>query len=265
MSDRAAAARRPSPVRVLVAHRYRGFAEALTERLTAEPDFEVVAVCTAMSKVELVLSLQLIDVCLFDWRFDEPDARDQVRRLHKLWPELPIAVISHTDGAAYAVTAARAGVLGWIQTSDPVDQLCDAIRGIARGEMRFPPPFVTAALTELMRDENERSGSRELIASLTAREREILRYLVAGFSRGDIAEELYLSPDTVRTHVHNILHRLGVHDSVAAVAIACRAGMTPPRLLSQDPASDVGDLDCSTDPLASRPRIALDRYQVRRG
>jgi DNA-binding NarL/FixJ family response regulator len=93
--------------------------------------------------------------------------------------------------------------------------------------MWFPPSFVTAALSELMRDEVERDGNRDLVGSLTVRERQILRYLVAGLTRSDIARELYISPDTVRTHVHNLLQRLGVHDSVAAVAIARRAGVTP--------------------------------------
>lgn len=226
VTDRSA---RPAPpdVRLLVAHRRRGFAEALAERLSAEDDFEVVAVCTDTRKVELVLSLERVDVLLLDWRFDEPDVRGEIRRFRELSPSVGIAVVSHSDGAAFAVTAARAGVLGWIQTSEPVDQLCDAIRGVARGEMWFPSAFVTAALSELMRDQDERDESRELVSALTPREREILRYLLAGLTRSDIAHELYISPDTVRTHVHNVLHRLGVHDSVAAVAIARRAGVTP--------------------------------------
>lgn len=217
----------PIALRLLVAHRYRGFAEALTERLTAEHDFEVVAVCMDTRKVELILSLFEVDVLLFDWNLVDTDPAAEIRRLHESWPAVRIAVISHSDGAAQALAAAQAGVLGWIRTSDPVDQLCDAVRGVARGEMWFPPPFVTAALGELMRGAEERNASRALVSSLTPRELEILRYLVTGLSRADVARELYISRDTVRTHVHNLLHRLGVHDSVAAVAIARRAGVTP--------------------------------------
>jgi DNA-binding NarL/FixJ family response regulator len=214
-------------LRVLVAHRRRGFAEALAERLGTERDLEVVAVCTDGRKLELVLSLDHVDVLLLDWHFDEPDVRDEIQRLRGLSPYVRIAIIAQSDGATHALPAARAGVLGWIQTSEPVDRLCEAIRGVSRGEMWFPTPFVTAALSELMRDQDERDASRELIGSLTPRELVILRHLAAGLSRSDIARELYIRPDTVRTHVHNLLHRLGVHDSVAAVAIARRAGVTP--------------------------------------
>jgi DNA-binding NarL/FixJ family response regulator len=214
-------------LRVLVAHRHRGFAEALAERLGAERDLEVVGLCTDTRKIEVILSLERVDVLLVDWGFADPDARSEIRWMRELAPGLRVAVISSTDGAPHAVAAARAGVLAWIETSQSVDQLCDAIRGLSRGEMWFPPSFVTAALSELMRDEVERDGNRDLVGSLTVRERQILRYLVAGLTRSDIARELYISPDTVRTHVHNLLQRLGVHDSVAAVAIARRAGVTP--------------------------------------
>lgn len=228
MIDHAAAPARHEPaLRVLVAHRYRGFAEALAERLCAERDFEVVAVCADMRKVEVVLSLERVDVLLVDLRVDEPDARKEIRQVRKLSPSVRVAVISDTDGATCAVAAARAGIVGWVQTNEPVHRLCDAIRGVSRGEMWFPPSFVTAALSELIRDQDERDASRALIGSLTAREREVLRCLVAGLTRSDIARELYISPDTVRTHVHNLLRRLGVHDSVAAAAVARRAGVTP--------------------------------------
>jgi NarL family two-component system response regulator LiaR len=228
VTDHTAEPARDEPaLRVLVAHRYRGFAEALAERLGAERDLEVVALCTETRKVEAILSLERVDVLLVDWRFEEPDACNEIRWMRDLAPSVRVAVISSSDGASRAVAAARAGVRAWIQTSQPFDQLCDAIRGVSRGEMWFPPSFVTAALNELMRDEVERDASRDRIASLTVREREILRYLVAGLTRSDIARELYISADTVRTHVHNLLHRLGVHDSVAAVAIARRAGVKP--------------------------------------
>jgi DNA-binding NarL/FixJ family response regulator len=212
--------------RVLLAHTYRGFAEALAERLGGEPDLEIVAICTDMKKVEVVLSLESIDVLLVDWRFDQPGTR-KIRQVREQSPSIRVAIISDTDGATHAVAAARAGVLGWVQTSESVSRLCDVIRGMCRGEMWFPPSFVTAALGQLMRDREEQNAGQALIGTLTAREREILRCLLAGHTRSDIARELYISPDTVRTHVHNLLHRLGVHDSVAATAIARHAGLTP--------------------------------------
>jgi DNA-binding NarL/FixJ family response regulator len=100
-----------------------------------------------------------------------------------------------------------------------------AILGAVRGESWIPPRLLTGVLEEF------RSRRAELdhdyrVQRLTQREREVLRYMMAGFGRARIAEELILSINTVRTHAQNILWKLEVHSSLEAVSVALQAGFT---------------------------------------
>ncbi len=220
-------ARQPDELRLVIALNHRGFVEALTERLEAETDLRIVASTTDPARIEVVLRVVRVDVLLVDWAIGLPDPRTELARLRAIAPGLRVVAVADDDGATRAEDVVRAGVDAWVRKGDPVDRLCDAVRGVTRGEMWFPPTFVSAAVRSLIRTEDERSESKALVNTLTPREFDVLRCLVGGLSRDDIAQALYISPNTVRTHVNNLLHRLGVHDSVAAVAIARRAGVEP--------------------------------------
>ena len=87
--------------------------------------------------------------------------------------------------------------------------------------------LLTGVLRELTAARKHRTESERLVESLTPREREVLRCMVAGLGRKAVAERLYLSPHTVRTHMQNVLGKLGVHSTLAAVALARRAGVGP--------------------------------------
>ncbi|WP_344555067.1 response regulator transcription factor, partial [Streptomyces atrovirens] len=86
---------------------------------------------------------------------------------------------------------------------------------------------LTGVLRELTAARRHRTESERLVESLTPREREVLRCMVAGLGRKAVAERLFLSPHTVRTHMQNVLGKLGVHSTLAAVALARRAGVGP--------------------------------------
>ena len=98
------------------------------------------------------------------------------------------------------------------------------IRGVLRDETHLPPALLTGVLRELTAARKHRTESERLVESLTPREREVLRCMVAGLGRKAVAERLFLSPHTVRTHMQNVLGKLGVHSTLAAVALARRAG-----------------------------------------
>jgi DNA-binding NarL/FixJ family response regulator len=80
-------------------------------------------------------------------------------------------------------------------------------------------------LSDLMAAEQERNEHETLVGALTPREREVLQCMVSGMTRSSIAQHLFLSPNTVRTHMQNVLGKLGVHSTLAAVAVARRAGI----------------------------------------
>ncbi|MGC0316060.1 DNA-binding NarL/FixJ family response regulator [Kitasatospora acidiphila] len=154
------------------------------------------------------------------------------------WPcRLGVPLVVLSDGGRsedLACAAIRAGVRGWVSKDSSMQQLLTVIRGVRRGETWIPPALLTRVMSELMtlRDTLEEESGR--LASLTAREREVLGCLSAGMSRAEIGRRLFLSTNTVRTHVQNLMIKLDVHSSVAAVALAHR--VAPPDALNPPPA-----------------------------
>lgn len=145
------------------------------------------------------------------------DARQGVRTV----------VLAERDDPRRAAAALQAGAFGWVAKDCSLSRLLSVIRGVLRDETHLPPALLTGVLRELTAARKHRTESERLVESLTPREREVLRCMVAGLGRKAVAERLFLSPHTVRTHMQNVLGKLGVHSTLAAVALARRAGVGP--------------------------------------
>lgn len=148
-------------------------------------------------------------------------------------------VLAEKDDPRRAALALQAGACGWVAKDSSLQRLLAVIRGVLRDETHLPPALLTGVLRELMADRKHRTESEQLVESLTPREREVLRCMVAGLGRKAVAERLFLSPHTVRTHMQNVLGKLGVHSTLAAVALARRAGVGPADLAAPVLAGDV--------------------------
>ncbi|MEV4557023.1 response regulator transcription factor [Kitasatospora sp. NPDC049285] len=148
-------------------------------------------------------------------------------RICRAHPRLRTVVLAAADDPQRAVRALQAGANGWVARESSLGALMAVIRGVLRDETHLPPALLTGVVRELTSARRDRSESERLVAALTPREEEVLRCMVAGLGRQAVAERLYLSPHTVRTHMQNVLGKLGVHSTLAAVAVARRAGITP--------------------------------------
>ncbi|MGW4564682.1 helix-turn-helix transcriptional regulator [Streptomyces sp. NPDC004561] len=142
-------------------------------------------------------------------------------------PAVRTVVLAEKDDPRRAALALGAGASGWVAKDCSLSRLLTVIRGVLRDETHLPPALLTGVLKELTAARKHRTESERLVESLTPREREVLRCMVAGLGRKAVAERLYLSPHTVRTHMQNVLGKLGVHSTLAAVALARRAGVGP--------------------------------------
>ncbi|MEE1929451.1 response regulator transcription factor [Streptomyces sp. TRM 70351] len=240
-------------IRVLVAYGHRVFAESLGAALGAEPDVEVAAAGSGAAALHCLsraaaagrpFGVLLVDAELIDVAPDEgprppavpaapplaapgEDAAllTRVRRVH---PGLRTVVLAAGgQDPRRAAAALQAGAAGWVAKDTSLARLLQVVRGVVRGETHVPPVLLTGVLRELTAGARHRSEHERLLASLTPREQEVLRCMVAGLGRKAVAERLFLSPHTVRTHMQNVLGKLGVHSTLAAVALARRAGLTP--------------------------------------
>ncbi|RKN37751.1 LuxR C-terminal-related transcriptional regulator [Streptomyces hoynatensis] len=217
-------------IRVLVVDEHRIFAESLATALTAEQDVEAAAVGSLPAALQCLERTRAghepsYDILLLDVDLDAEGellgaARDRFPGLH------PVMLAAYDD-AGLAARSLTGGACGWVAKDSSLARLLQVIRGVLRDETHVPPALLTGVLRELNRDRRHRSEHQLLVESLTPRELEVLRCMLAGLGRKAVAERLYLSPHTVRTHMQNVLGKLGVHSTLAAVALARRAGVPP--------------------------------------
>jgi len=246
-------------IRVLVVDDHRIFAESLAAALAAEPDVDVSAAGSGPAAQRCldraVADNRRYDVLLVDadlgagprppvtlaavpagTRPLEPrdpvmDGLALVERVRAEHPGTRTVVLAERDDPLRAARALQAGASGWVAKDCSLSRLLAVVRGVLRDETHLPPALLTGVLRELTAARRNRTESERLVESLTPREQEVLRCMVAGLGRKAVAERLFLSPHTVRTHMQNVLGKLGVHSTLAAVALARRAGVGPVELV----------------------------------
>jgi DNA-binding NarL/FixJ family response regulator len=208
----------------------RTFADALAIRLEREPDMEVVAALDTSALPSRMLVGSRVDVVLLDADLADNAAFRLGRELSQA-PEAPSMVfLSHSNDPERIVRAIEVGAVGWVRKDESVDRLIYVIRGVARGETWLPPDQTGEVLRLLMRRSDQADNSDEqFLALLTGRERDVLSCLAEGRRRGDVAEHLHLSPNTVRTHLQNLMAKLGVHTALEAVALTRQVPDEDPR------------------------------------
>ncbi|MFC5910662.1 LuxR C-terminal-related transcriptional regulator [Streptacidiphilus monticola] len=155
------------------------------------------------------------------------DALALVGQARAAQPTLRVVVLSTAEDPVAVVRALQAGANGWVAKESSLNRLMSVVRGVLKDETHVPPALLTGVIRELTAARRDRSESERLVESLTPREKQVLRCMVAGLGRQAVADRLYLSPHTVRTHMQNVLGKLGVHSTLAAVAVARRAGVGP--------------------------------------
>ncbi|GHA19254.1 transcriptional regulator [Streptomyces spiroverticillatus] len=259
-------------IRVLVVDDHRIFAESLAAALAAEPDVDVAAAGSGPAALRCLergaAEGRRFDVMLIDTDLgtalpqgghlghhpvavpDHPgtdqeglvDGISLVAGVRTGHGSVRTVVLAEKDDPRRAALALQAGASGWVAKDCSLQRLLAVIRGVLRDETHLPPALLTGVLRELTAARKHRTESERLVESLTPREREVLRCMVAGLGRKAVAERLFLSPHTVRTHMQNVLGKLGVHSTLAAVALARRAGVGPADLVPGDVVERGGQL-----------------------
>ena len=190
-------------------------------QLEAEEDIEVVAAVDPGTHGEFLRAGRHADVVLLDADLADDAAISLCQELTQLGSR--VVMLSDTSSAERIVAYLRAGASGWVRKDESFEHLLTVVRGTMRGEAWLPPAETGAVLQLLMRTQRQQQEDDTLLAALTPREREVLACLADGDGRRDVAERLYLSANTVRTHLQNLMAKLGVHSTLEAVALTRRA------------------------------------------
>lgn len=203
----------------------RGFAALIAP----EPDIEVVGdAVNGFDAVELALRHRP-DVVLMDIRMPGVDGIEATRRIttdHRL-TGTNVLMLTTFDLDQYVYDALRAGASGFLLKDTPPQQLLDAVRVVAAGEALIAPSITRRLIEEFAArpDPDDRDG---VLTDLTARERSVLTEVGCGRSNNEVAERLFISPLTVKTHVSRILGKLGARDRAQLVVIAYETGLVSP-------------------------------------
>jgi DNA-binding NarL/FixJ family response regulator len=190
--------------------------------LVREPDIDVVAEAVdgaqAVSEAERVKP----DVVLMDIRMPILDGIEATRQIATGASGARVVVLTTFDEDAYVYGALRAGASGFLLKYAPADDLVHAIRVVAGGEAMLAPSVTRRVIEQFARRAPD-AGAAARVAQLSPREHEVLRLVARGLTNGEIAEQLVVSPATVKTHVARLLEKLDVRDRVQATALAFEA------------------------------------------
>jgi DNA-binding NarL/FixJ family response regulator len=190
-------------------------------------DFEVVGeAADGAQALELARQLEP-DVILMDVRMPTLDGVEATRQLVDAGTRARILVLTTFDLDEYVYAAIRAGASGFLLKDVEPAELVDAIRVVAAGNSLFGPAATERLVARFAKQPAPDAG--KTLGELTDRELEILRLLATGLSNAELAEQLFLSETTVKTHVSSILRKLRVRDRVQAVIAAYDAGLVSPR------------------------------------
>jgi DNA-binding NarL/FixJ family response regulator len=165
------------------------------------------------------------DVVLMDIVFKGPmDGIEATRRIKEANPATKVVIMTAHDDERLLVEAVEAGASGFLGKDEAADEVLAAAKAAAEGEVLIDPSTLTRILHQVAKEREARRDALALLDELTEREREVLQLLSEGMRNEDIARKLFISPQTVQTHVRNLLAKLGVHSKLEAVAFAVRNG-----------------------------------------
>jgi DNA-binding NarL/FixJ family response regulator len=196
--------------------------------LESEGGLRVVAeAADGLEAVALARRLQP-DVVLMDIRMPRLDGLEATRRLLDGPTRTRVVMLTTFDLDEYVFDALTAGASGFLLKDAPPEQLIAAIQVVAGGDALLAPSITRRLIEEFVRRPPPRSGPPRRLGGLTGRELEVLRLLARGLSNAEIAAELVLGEATVKTHVGNLLTKLGLRDRVQAVVLAYESGLVQP-------------------------------------
>ena len=200
------------PIRVLLVDDHQLLTGALSQMLSREPDISVVGVAGTVAEAK-AMARERLDVVLMDYR----------------WPAARVVMLTALTDDETVLESIQAGADGYLTKDRAIEEVVSAVRAANAGETLLPRSVIVG-IAQRVAAARERGTERRQIEPLTPRELEVLKALTEGLSTPEICDRLYIAPNTLRTHVQNIMGKLRVHSKLEAVAFALRHRLVePPR------------------------------------
>jgi len=213
------------PIRTLIVDDHALFRRGLEIVLVTEPDIEVVGEASDGAEAVEKAGESLPDVVLMDVRMPRSSGIEACRAIKEVAPSARIVILTMSDEEDDLFEAIKAGASGYLLKDIPLDEVADTVRAVYGGQSLINPSMAGKLLTEfatLARREDTEPPQQLPAPKLTDREMQVLRLVARGMNNRDIAKELFISDNTVKNHVRNILEKLQIHSRMEAVMVAVR-------------------------------------------
>jgi two-component system nitrate/nitrite response regulator NarL len=215
------------PVTLLICDDHKILTDSLS--MVVERDEQLRFVAPPVHDPERALEIcreHFPDVVLMDVEFKKGGMNgiEATRRIKEASPATKVVIMTAHDDERLLVEAVEAGASGFLGKDEPADEVLRAVKAAAEGEVLIDPATLARLLHQVTKEREQTREVQVLFATLTDREWDILRHLAHGRRNDDVAATLFISPQTVHTHVRNLLGKLGVHSKLEAVALAVRHG-----------------------------------------
>ncbi|MGH8902065.1 MAG: response regulator [Egibacteraceae bacterium] len=214
---------RPETIRVIVADDHALFRRGLEMVLESEPDIEVVAEANDGDEVIALAEQHMPDLVLMDVRMPGRGGIEATQAIKDAVPHTKILMLTISDEEEDLYDAIKAGANGYLLKEISIEEVAGAIRSVHMGQSLISPSMASKLLNEFAAMARKDEEKQQMPAPrLTDREMEVLTLVAQGLNNRDIAKQLYISENTVKNHVRNILEKLHLHSRMEAVVYAVR-------------------------------------------
>lgn len=202
--------------------------DSLGLMLRYEPDMEFLGAASSLSDGQILVENCSPDVLLLDVGLPDGNGLDMIPQINTTSPDTHIIVLTSLSDEATLMRVVDSGISGFVSKDSQLSDLLETIRKAADGEIVMPTSLLMGLLMRLPRDKAAAYKEERGWERLTIREQEVLELLAKGKSGNEIAEELHIAPLTVRTHIRNLMSKMGVHSRLEAVAFGLKNGIIDP-------------------------------------
>ena len=210
-------------IRVLLVDDHLSFREAMAIVFGLQPDITVVAQAGSLAEARGVLAD--VDLAIVDLGLPDGSGLDLIGELRAVNPQSVVLVLTASSDRTQFARAVEAGAAGVLHKSTPLHELVGAVRRLTAGEQLLSVSEVLELLRLAGQQRRQDRDAGQALRGLTPREREVLQLLTEGLNDKEIAQRLHVSPQTARTHMENILNKLGVNSRLQALVYALRHGV----------------------------------------
>jgi two-component system NarL family response regulator len=212
-----------NPIRVLIVDDHALFRRGLEMVLGQEVDIEVVGEAADGAEAVTMAKETAPDIVLMDVRMPRRGGIDATSAIKEAVPSAKIVMLTISDEEADLYDAIKAGAMGYLLKEISIDEVAADIRAVYGGQSLISPSMASKLLSEFAAMIKNKDDRPQLpTPRLTDREMEVLRLVAKGMNNRDIAKQLYISENTVKNHIRNILEKLQLHSRMEAVVYAVR-------------------------------------------